>query len=590
MNSAIKIILALGVVSLASCADRFDQSFPVESTAYDSAYAYLDSYAPLKEYLAQSKNPNIHLGVGTSAADYLKKGVVYALTNSNFTETEPGNAMKMASCVNDNGEMDFTTVTNYVNAATEAGLSVYGHTLAWHSQQAKKWLMARIADKPLKGGSGSVGTGTGGNHYVKYTMSKDGVNPWDHQAIYDLPVHMEKGKNYVLTMNVKVSDDAEIAFWPIWNASPNKNQWGGSNDVQYLASYPVAAGDWKKLTWEFTASFDHDRLQFCFGKMKKQQTLGIDNIELVEKGTSKNMVANGDFEDNDLTGWSNNWQGPSYARAEETTGIPQTAEEKKDTLTKAMDRWIKGMMEACQGKVKAWDVVNEAISGQDKDGDGYYDLQSASRGTVSKEDAKANFYWQDYLGDIDYVRTAVRLARQYGPKDVKLFINDYNLESDWDNNMKLKSLIHWIQQWEADGVTKIDGIGSQMHITCYMNKQVEESKKNAIVNMLKLLAQSGKLVRISELDMCLVDENGNNVHTADVTEEQHHAMADLYKFVVSKYLEIIPVAQQWGICQWCATDSPANSGWLANSPTGLWDLNYNRKHTYAGFADGLQGK
>ena len=41
MNSAIKIILALGVVSLASCADRFDQSFPVESTAYDSAYAYL---------------------------------------------------------------------------------------------------------------------------------------------------------------------------------------------------------------------------------------------------------------------------------------------------------------------------------------------------------------------------------------------------------------------------------------------------------------------------------------------------------------------------------------------------------------------
>lgn len=590
MNSAIKIILALGVVSLASCADRFDQSFPVESTAYDSAYAYLDSYAPLKEYLAQSKNPNVHLGVGTSASDYIKKGVVYALTNSNFTETEPGNAMKMASCVNADGDMDFETVENYVNAATEAGLSVYGHTLAWHAQQAKKWLMKCIADKPLAGGSGSVGTGSGGNHYIKYTMGKDGSNSWDHQATYKLPVHMEKGKNYVLTMDVKVSDDADVAFWPIWNASPNKNQWGGSDDVQYLASYQVPAGGWKKLTWEFTASFDHDCLQFCFGLMKKQQTLGIDNIELVEKGSTKNMVTNGDFEDNDIAGWGNNWNGPSYARAEESTGIPQTPEEKKDTLTKAMDRWIKGMMEACQGKVKAWDVVNEAISGQDKDGDGYYDLQSATRGTVSKDDAKNNFYWQDYLGDLDYVRTAVRLARQYGPKDVKLFINDYNLESDWDGNKKLKSLIHWIQLWEGDGVTKIDGIGSQMHITCYMDKQVEESKKNAIVNMFKLLAQSGKLVRISELDMCLVDKDGKNVNTADVTEEQHHAMADLYKFVVSKYFEIIPVAQQWGICQWCATDSPANSGWLANSPTGLWDLNYNRKHTYAGFADGLQGK
>ena len=50
--------------------------------------------------------------------------------------------------------------------------------------------------------------------------------------------------------------------------------------------------------------------------------------------------------------------------------IPLTPEEKKDTLTWAMDKWISGMMEACDGKVKAWDVVNEAISGGDPDGDG----------------------------------------------------------------------------------------------------------------------------------------------------------------------------------------------------------------------------
>ena len=39
--------------------------------------------------------------------------------------------------------------------------------------------------------------------------------------------------------------------------------------------------------------------------------------------------------------------------------------------------------------------------------------------------------------------------------------------------------------------------------------------------------------------------------------------------------------------QWCATDSPANSGWRAGLPVGLWDLDYYRKHTYAGFAAGL---
>jgi GH35 family endo-1,4-beta-xylanase len=254
-----------------------------------------------------------------------------------------------------------------------------------------------------------------------------------------------------------------------------------------------------------------------------------------------------------------------------------------------MDKWIHAMMDACKDDdgnllVKAWDVVNEAISGGGNNGNGFYALQHGT------EDNTTDFFWQDYLGDEDYVRTAVRLARQYGGNDIKLFVNDYNLESDWDQNKKLKSLIDWIKKWEADGVTKIDGIGSQMHISCYMNPKTQESKKAAIENSFKLMAESGKLVRISELDMGLVDENGKDVKTPDVTEEQHHAMAELYKWVIQKYLEIIPVNQQWGICQWCATDSPADSGWRANQPVGLWDADYYRKHTYAGFADGLQGK
>lgn len=67
-------------------------------------------------------------------------------------------------------------------------------------------------------------------------------------------------------------------------------------------------------------------------------------------------------------------------------------------------------------------------------------------------------------------------------------------------------------------------------------------------------------------------------------------MSEYYKFIVKKYFEIIPVAQQYGITQWCITDSPTGSGWRGGEPVGLWDANYNRKHTYAGFADGLAGK
>ncbi len=257
-----------------------------------------------------------------------------------------------------------------------------------------------------------------------------------------------------------------------------------------------------------------------------------------------------------------------------------------------MDKWIKGMMAACGGKVKGWDVVNEAISGGGNDGQGNYTLQHRSgyiAGSNTWDVGGDAFYWQDYMGDLEYVRQAVRLARKYGPEDIKLFINDYNLESDWDQNKKLKSLINWIKKWEADGVTYVDGIGTQMHISFYENASTQTSKKNAITNMFRLMAATGKLVRVSELDMGYVDKNGNNVPTGSMTEAGHKQMADFYKWIIQQYLTIVPPAQQWGICQWCATDSPTNSGWRANTPVGWWDLNNYRKHTYAGVGEGLGG-
>ena len=265
-------------------------------------------------------------------------------------------------------------------------------------------------------------------------------------------------------------------------------------------------------------------------------------------------------------------------------GIPLTPQEKKDTLLYAMDKWIHGMMDACRDEegnllVKAWDVVNEPIGGNGQ-------LQHG------KADDKDNFFWQDYLGDLDYVRSAVKFARQYGGDDLKLFVNDYNLEYDWDasGNKKLESLISWINKWESDGVTKIDGIGSQMHISCYADATEAQKRKDLIVKSFQMMAETGKLVRISELDMGYVDANGNAVKTVEMTEEQHHQMADFYKWIIQQYKTIIPPAQQWGITLWCATDAPADSGWRPGEPVGIWDQNYYRKHVYAGIADGLSGE
>ena len=162
------------------------------------------------------------------------------------------------------------------------------------------------------------------NYFIRYE-STVGENLWDRQAIYTLPKALEKGAKYTLTMKVRTSADcAELGFWPIWNASDNKNQWGGSNDVQYLAAYPVEAGEWKTLTWNFTANFTLDTFQFVFGKYGG--TLDIDDMVLVKEGTSENLIANADFSARHIQGWSTNWNGPSYSLANDayqSTGITQ---------------------------------------------------------------------------------------------------------------------------------------------------------------------------------------------------------------------------------------------------------------------------
>ncbi|WP_337580374.1 endo-1,4-beta-xylanase [Segatella sp.] len=713
MNKQI-LVSALGAMLLASCADHFDQNFETVRPGKEAQYGYLEQYDALKEYIKD--RPNFHLGIGTAVDEYNKKELVYALTNSNFNETVAGNAMKMASCVADDGSMNFDKVSEYVKNATDAGLSVYGHNLAWHSQQPNKYLKRLIADKELPPSSNVT--------RCLVIKNAEAGGHWDAQLYF--PAQLSQGKKYVFKMNAKATAPFDLILW----AAP------GDAD---LGSISVGT-QWNEYTVKFTPTANYENFVFAAGKLGGE--LDIKSLSLCEEGSTNNLIVNGDIKGNEvpcnkpyswhkvtteiqevaesqvveipvsvghltfddgknLGGWGmdntpkivngvcevgNNaakadpwnaqvnyepgftfengtnyhlkmkikgsvagefgagFQNPDgykgcgdfptikvttdwkevdvatlcngdnasrlllnigkyagtlyiddfevyYTKSSNT--IPLTDEEKKNILTPVLQKWIYGMMEATEGKVKAWEVVNEAISGEDKDGDGFYDLQSATRGTVSADDAKNNFYWQDYLGDIDYVRTAVAAARKGfadaggNPEELKLFINDYNLETAYDQNKKLKSLIHWIEEWEKDGVTKIDGIGSQMHVSCSMDPAEQKRREDAYVNMLNLMVASHKLVRISELDMGLEDKNGNQIKTTDMTEEQHEKMRAYYEFIVKKYLEIVPENQQWGICQWCATDSPANSGWRAGLPVGLWDSDYYRKHTYGGFAAGL---
>ncbi len=738
----------LSPLMLVGCADYDDWSTnPGEKPATIAGYEYLNDYAPLKENLNRDASGSFLLGAGIDESEFNKKASLFRLASHNFDEIVAGNAMKMGSCVKDNGEMDFSNVSTFLQSAEEAGVNVYGHTLAWHSQQPVKWLNSLLKDKPIPIPEG------GDNPCIVYDNGEAGANSWDKQAIVTLSTPMEAGKTYVFSAQIKADEGGDIQAVPIWTTSPNLNQWGGSNDVQYLAVFKLG-NSFTTCTWEFQAAFPIDKVQFFMGKIPGK--IYFDDVTCKEKGSDSEMVPNGTFDGTDISAWSANWNGPSFkiegvaagpstymadlidngdmegpeannfakkensgsivyeitdgvgkngsrgvkivskggqadawesqfwivsnqvlhvgdkihvefdyraeggcvgtgvdtqahfgpgeyqywscagtvaftdswqtykkdfvvdenmAKKEDTgmksiafnmspnaadgayyidnvvlqiekegDGIPLTPQEKKDTLTWAMDRWISGMMETCDGKVKAWDVVNEAISGGNPDAEGVYALQHAPEGG-----SETDFFWQDYLGDLDYVRTAVRLARQYGPEDIKLFVNDYNLEYEWhgNDNKKLQSLIKWIERWEADGVTKIDGIGTQTHISFQADPDKQKKQEDLIKDSFKRMAATGKLVRVSELDMGYTDANGNKVTTDKMTEAMHKQMSDFYKFIVKAYFENVPAAQRYGICQWCITDAPSSSGWRPSEPVGLWKQDYSRKHTFAGFADGL---
>lgn len=716
----------MALLALSSCADDKFSEYRTDMTKNLKDYQYLNNYEPLKKYVEDMKaagkcNPNFKLGIALEAAEFNKQALVYCLAGSNFNEMTAGNAMKMASCVKDDGSTDFSLVKEFVKNAKDAGLTIYGHTLAWHAQQPNKYLNGLIKGKELPPAEKNPG--------LIITAGEPKADTWEYEIYYDLDKPLQAGKTYEISLNVRGTNPGTIDFWP--------GKKDGS-DTQYGAGSFTVAESAIDNSFSFTPNADIDRMRFCFGKIGG--TLYFDNFVLKEKGSDHNLVVNSTFDENDISHWTkvswvdvnykignvagagavdipvsvghltfddgqnlggwgmdnapkivngvcevgNNaakadpWNAqvnyePGFAFENGTTyhlkmkikgsvagefgagfqnpegyigcgdfptikvttdwkevdvtttcngdnalrlllnigkyagtlyiddfevyytkssnTIELTDEEKKNILTTAMETWIDGMMEATDGYVTSWDVVNEALSGADKDGDGKYDLQSVKN--VSADDAKNNFYWQDYLGDLDYVRTAVADARKSfaahngDPDKLKLFINDYNLESDWDDNGKLRSLIQWIKDWEADGVTKIDGIASQMHISCYADPVKQENAKNHIVKMLELMKESGKLCKISELDMGYVDAAGKDVTYDQMTEEQHKEMRDLYTFVLKKYFEIIPIDKQYGITQWCATDSPKDSGWRPGLPVGLWDLNYLRKHTYAGFAVGL---
>lgn len=673
--------------------------------------AEIDSLPALNSMINRTNHPKFLFGAALSLPEYINKTVKYRLVNRNFDEIVMGYEMKHGAVVQSDGTLALDNVSKLMFVAKEAGMQVFGHTLAWHANQNANYLKGLIS--PL------LVTAPGFNNDLNLAGLKDGsFNGWNRanssagisiadngmgagtKAIKlvagssasqgtDLVLHtpsipVKAGKKYEILCFIKSDQPGEgrITFEGLSNNSPVIDwmktgratetfttgiSWreirfqvsdftGGNIKLHLNLGYKpgvtyyvdvnnfyvfdtqgepqvtnlVRDGDFENGSgwggWGGSSSRGVTANGQGYGNTGKAffvtnptrannfwevQTLYTlpENLNLGEtyelsfwvKGTnagvirpelqSPNFSSNGFGIVNVTIDWNlitaattvtaadrsrlifsyGEYQGTVYIdnvvlkstkAAGGTTIAEKSPLEKEIIISDALEHWIKGMVTTTKGHVKAWDVVNEPMD----DGKPYELKTAVGRSNIAADE----FFWQDYMGK-DFAVKAFQWARQYGnPTDIH-FINDYNLEYSLD---KCKGLIQYTQYIESKGA-KVDGIGTQMHIDI-------NSDKSKIEEMFKLLAATGKLIKVSELDIGL-----GGVRTPNATPAQYLAQAEMYKFVIDKYFQLIPKAQQYGITIWSPLDSPANSSWRAGEPVGLWTESYVRKLAYAYVAKAL---
>lgn len=523
----------------------------------------IERYEALKTY------SGMRLGVGVSASLYGEIEAYTKLANDNFNDLTIGYAMKHGPMVQNDGSIDFSTVDKFLQLSKNAGLTLYGHTLVWHQNQNASYLNSLIAptyetdnsgsnntlslsgleDASLNGWGGNKGAGTtveatgglSGGQTLKMIASANSANYWDLQLISpDISINPDISYEISMWIRSDKAGSGRISFQNMDNNYPYADWFatGGSWTENFETT-----SEWKQIKIKIGPDGISD---FTGATFKFQLDIGKQPEVTYYLDVATMQVAD-----------------PENATGGAVVEIQKTDEEKAEIISEEMERWIKEMMERYSAEVHAWDVVNEPMN----------ENGTLRNGDINQDNiASDEFYRQKYMGK-DYAVKAFDFAHKYNTNpEAKMFINDYNLEYSTD---KLDGLIGYVEYIESQGV-QVDGIGTQMHLS-------NNSDKELIAKMFEKLAATGKLIKVSELDVRL----GTASPTSDQLEEQ----MEMYKYVFDVYKEKIPEPQQYGITIWGISDNEnEHEYWLPDESPNLWDAAYVRKAAYKGVADGLAGR
>ncbi|MBX7206726.1 MAG: endo-1,4-beta-xylanase [Verrucomicrobiaceae bacterium] len=214
----------------------------------------------------------------------------------------------------------------------------------------------------------------------------------------------------------------------------------------------------------------------------------------------------------------------------------------KEKLLQRMREHIHAIVGRYKGRVRGWDVVNEALNDD---------------GTLRKSP------WLDILGE-DYIAKAFQFAHEADP-DVGLYYNDYSLELDAKRN----AAVEMLRKLLAAGVT-VTGVGLQGHygLTRPSASKIEET--------IEAFAALGLKVMITELDVNVLPTPGDggadvsqqfaadpkmDPYTAGLPEEMQQRLAHRYSDLFTLFLKHRRTLER--VTFWGVSDA---SSWLNHFP------------------------
>ena len=488
------LMLAVGALAV-SCAD-YNVTDDFVANADPSFVEPYKDLKPVKMYINRANYPNMKLGATLKVADFNAQELAHAAAVTNFDNVAFGNTLMSGTIVNAKGVMNFLDMKDLLDHVEEIGGEVFGSPIVANADQADAWLSTltapiEIAVDYVEGKVVNFNEKSVGDYDGTIVKGKAAIVKYDNQNALKVPA--SSSVRIIEGFEVDPKAKYTTTFWARADKNVTYNINFSGTPVPGTGTngkWSLKQGKWTKVVVEAQSAPD-----VTDGYLQIETALGITiYFQKVQVGY---------YPDNHR---------------------PQTAQEKTDTINYALNTWCDGLMKINAGRIKSFDLIDEALDSKNVLDNGMLDLKHATD----------KIFWQDVLGSENYAPVVSKAAstafENHGgdPSQLKFFISETGLE----DTKRMESLNYWIGVWDNNGA-KIDGINAKLNLTYSEDATKQEANKATLNTLLDNLAATGKLIRLSNFDIKYQDATGAYVAADKITTAQRQKLADYYAYVIN---------------------------------------------------------